>query len=218
MRTPLLIWSTMLLLLAGFWLWHGGTRPPLAPNEVERYLARMEANAAAPERIELIRDFLANDDGAEFFMVNLLRLRAEPLQVGAVVAGERSEDTLARYTDHHFLRALHRRGGYVVIAGPAVSGNIEAWGFAPALAWPQAGVVRYRSRRDMMELATDPRFADAHQYKLAALEATLAFPIGQAFNPMRPTLLVAVILIAVGALLQLMLTSTARRAAGTLGE
>jgi len=209
MRTPLLIWPVMLLLFAGFWLWHVGTKRPLGPDEVEHYLALMEANAASPERMALMRDFLAHDDGGEFFMVNLLRLRPEPLQVGAVAAGERSEDTLARYTDHHFLRALHGRGGYVVIAGAAIAGNVEAWGFAPDVAWPQAGVVRYRSRRDMMELATDPRFAGAHQYKVAALEATFAFPIGQALVPMRPTVLVAAILIALGALLQLLLTRRA---------
>jgi hypothetical protein len=38
------------------------------------------------------------------------------------------------------------------------------------------GYVRYRSRRDMMELATNPRFLDAHPFKAAAMPATFSFP------------------------------------------
>ena len=37
--------------------------------------------------------------------------------------------------------------------------------------------MRYRSRRDMWKIAGDPRFASRHEYKVAALDKTIAFPV-----------------------------------------
>jgi len=37
-------------------------------------------------------------------------------------------------------------------------------------------MMRYRSRRDMMRLATDPRFLDVYPFKIAAVAETFSFP------------------------------------------
>ena len=39
------------------------------------------------------------------------------------------------------------------------------------------GVMRYRSRRDIMEIAVNPIFSVKHDVKLAALEKTIAVPV-----------------------------------------
>ena len=37
-------------------------------------------------------------------------------------------------------------------------------------------MMRYKSRRDLVELILDSGFADAHIYKLAAIERTISYP------------------------------------------
>ena len=57
-------------------------RVPLeTTQDYENYVARLDASAEEldDERRAVIRDFLANDDGGEFFMVNLIRLEREPV-------------------------------------------------------------------------------------------------------------------------------------------
>jgi hypothetical protein len=38
------------------------------------------------------------------------------------------------------------------------------------------GYMRYRSRRDLMILATDPRFGDIHAFKILGTAETFSFP------------------------------------------
>jgi len=63
------------------------------------------------------------------------------------------------------------------------------------------GYMRYRSRRDMMALATDPRFMDAHAFKHAAIETTFSFPTQRMKTLyLSPTIWVALVLALGGAL------------------
>ena len=82
---------------------------------------------------------------------------------------------------------------------------VEAWGIQAAEPWSLAGLVRYRSRRDMIEIATDPAFGDAHLYKQAAMDQTIAVPVEPFFSLASPRWLVALLLVAIGALGQLAL-------------
>jgi len=70
------IWIAAAAAYAAFYFWYNGRRRPLAPHEVEDYIARLRASAveASAERLETLRAFLASDDGGEFYMVNLIRL------------------------------------------------------------------------------------------------------------------------------------------------
>ena len=66
-------------------------------------------------------------------------------------------------------------------------------------------MIRYRSRRDMMELATDPAFEPAHVFKVASMANTLAFPLRPAFVVLGPRVWVALLLALLAALGQLAL-------------
>ena len=46
-----------------------------------------------------------------------------------------------------------------------------------ALVGCSAGLMRYRSRRDLMEIASAPEFNGPHEFKLASMKKTIAFPI-----------------------------------------
>jgi hypothetical protein len=207
-----LIWAAMAVLYALFWNWFYGSGKPLTPDEIATYLQRLEFDRGRdPERLAATRAFLESDDGGEFYMINLINLRAQPEQVGDVEPGESSQRTLARYSSEHMANALLRRAGYFVVVGARAAGNIEEWGIDYQPDWRRAGVVRYRSRRDLMEISTDPRFIDAVKYKLAAIEQTFAFPVAPANVMVRPTHVAGALVIALGAFLQLLLQFVSNR-------
>ncbi len=54
---------------------------------------------------------------------------------------------------------------------------LDLVGIEGAEHWSSAGVVRYRSRRDLMEIALNPIFNDKHEFKIAALQKTIAVPV-----------------------------------------
>jgi hypothetical protein len=101
--------------------------------------------------------------------------------------------------------ALLRRAGHPALIGRAAGSYVERWGVEPDPGWSVAGVIRYRSRRDMMELATDPAFEPAHAFKIAALANTLAFPLSPAFVVAGPRIWVALVFALLAALGHLLL-------------
>lgn len=170
------IWVTALALYAAFRLWYDNWRGPLGPEEIERLLARLgELPIGSESELAALRAFLDADDGREFVMLNLVRLA--PGEVPHPESGERmpAMKVLEQYTKD-FFPALLRRGGHPAIAARKVGGYLDTWNVEPDPGWTLVGFMRYRSRRDMMELVTDPRFANAHAFKVAATPVTLSFP------------------------------------------
>jgi hypothetical protein len=200
------IWAAALLGygLFGFWYddWWSG---PLDAREIDVLIERARAQGhIEPERLATVRTFLEADDGGEFFMLNLLRVQPEPVAVPGSDEKRPAREVMEGYTKH-FMPALFRRAGHPALIGRAAGGYVERWGVEPDPGWSVAGVIRYRSRRDMMELATDPAFEPAHAYKIAALANTLAFPLSPAFVVAGPRIWVALVFALFGALGHLLL-------------
>jgi hypothetical protein len=196
------IWLAALLGYGLFSLWYDNWRGPLRPEEIDALLERARVQSQLePERLATVRAFLEADDGGEFFMLNLLRPHPEP--VATPGSGERrpAREVMEGYT-RHFMPALFLRGGHPALFGRAAGGYVEAWGVEPDPGWSASGVIRYRSRRDMMELATDPAFEPAHAFKIAALQKTLAFPLSPAWVVAGPRFAVASLLALAAALWQ----------------
>jgi hypothetical protein len=173
------LWLAAALLYGAFWLWYTPLGGPLTPVEVENFLARLEAGsegAADPGRLERLRRFMAEDSGRQFVMVNVIDLADQPPALPATGAGAPASALLGYYMAHMY-PALLGRACHPVFVGRAVGGALDLAGLSGAEAWTQAALVRYRSRRDMLEIATNPAFARRHAYKLAALEKTIAFPV-----------------------------------------
>jgi len=204
MRRPSRIWLAVAALYAGFFLWYTGVRGPLTPEEVDRYVEVMAEGGAEPERLAELRQFLEEDPGGDFVIVNAILLRERPLQVGDVRADESSRDVLDRYMEYMW-PALLMRACHPVVAGPAAASAVEAWGIENGETWSMAGLMRYRSRRDMLEIVVNPIFRDSHEFKLAAIEKTIAFPIGPYIQLGGPRVVVGLALFALGAVLHLRL-------------
>jgi hypothetical protein len=193
-RRSLLLWAILAALYLGFRLWYDGGGGPLTPEEVQHYVWILEERGMAPARIENARKFMADDTGRDFVMANFIDLRDQP---GA-------QEGLDRYMAHMY-PALFARAGHPVLAGPVVGGAMDVWGIENAERWTMVGLVRYRSRRDMIEIATDPAFRDAHKFKSSSMEKTIAIPSEPFLQLGSPRWLVAGALVTLGALLQLAL-------------
>jgi hypothetical protein len=200
MIRPLVLWGTAAVAYALFCGWYTGCGGPLTADEIDRYMAKLEQHRGAdPERIAAFREMLEADDGGHVVMVNAILMRDTPQRIGDVGPDETSTEVLDRYMAY-MLPAMLARASHPIFFG--LGGLVvERWGVEGAQHFSQAGLVRYRSLRDLMEIATDPAFDGAHVYKVAAMDKTLAFPVRPVLNPGDPRLLLGSLLVAATAVL-----------------
>ncbi len=78
-------------------------------------------------------------------------------------------------------------------------------GIEGAEQWTSAALMRYRSRRDLLEIALNPVFAGKHDFKMAALDKTIAYPVEAQLYLSDPRLLLLLILLAAISLLDLLI-------------
>jgi hypothetical protein len=97
-----------------------------------------------------------------------------------------------------FALRLFQRGGHPVFQARTVGGYIDSWNAENNLSFSATAMMRYRSRRDLIQLVADPAFADGHVYKLAAIERTISYPtqmmLNTALEPPAAVLLLLVLL------------------------
>ena len=203
------IWVGALVAYLAFRLWYDGVRKPLTDEEVSHFVSILERRAADdPDKqdIGVVRKFMEEDDGKEFIMVNLVEFNSSPVTHPDSGQDIKASALLTEYTKP-FMGKILRRAGHPVIAGQAVGGYLDAWNTPEDPGWHMAGLVRYRSRRDVILLSfADPAFAEIHKYKIAAMKQTFAFPMQtRVALYASPRVTVALLLALGAALLQLAL-------------
>ena len=82
---------------------------------------------------------------------------------------------------------------------------MDVVGIEGAERWDTAALMRYRSRRDLLEIALNPIFAGKHDFKTAALDKTIAYPVETQVYLSDPRFLLALILLAALGLLDLLI-------------
>jgi len=188
------IWATAGLIYALFWWWYVGFRPKVTPVEVEQTMGLFKTEGGwTDQQRENLRNFLANDNGKDFVMVNLLLLKRPQKE---------SREKLAKY-QKIFLGSLLRKAGHPVMVAMAASGNVENVACDQDEGWGAAGMIRYRSRRDLMEMLPATIGSEHHGLKLAALERTFAFPASPWFLFGGPKLLAPLVIALIAALAHL---------------
>lgn len=197
------IWGGALAFYALFRLWYDNWRGPLTPAEIDSFLAEVRGKYSGGNEPGVLRGFLEADDGKEFVMLNLVKV--EPGTVTDPDSGEQisGQAMMRRYSDP-FVRALIRRGGHPGMVGAKVGPYVDAWNVAADPGWSIFGLMRYRSRRDMIAMVRDPRFAEVHPYKLLGIPVTFSFPTQRRLSVyVGPRVWVALVLALVAALLQI---------------
>ena len=113
-----------------------------------------------------------------------------------------------------FSLALLKRGGHPVFQARTVGDNIDSWNAESNVGFGVTAMMRYTSRRDLVELVLDPAFADSHIYKLAAIERTISYPthimLSTSLRPPVSVLLILLLLASVAQNIAFLLNRNAR--------
>lgn len=199
-RTSRSVAVVLAAVYVAFWVWYGGNGNPLRPAEVDQLTQQMAAAAKArgaePDLrlIDAFRTLARQDDGREFYMVNLMRYREQALYPEGSGYDDDVEAAAARYNEA-VLPALIRRGSLPILLGRWQGAFLQPEG---AEVWDQLAIVRYRSRRDMLEMAVALGRENAVIHKWASIEQTQVFPIEPIFDLVFVRGAVAVLLLAFG--------------------
>jgi hypothetical protein len=170
------VWGAATFAYAAFLAWYENWRGPLRPGEIESYMGLLaDSPGAAHNDLAIVRDFLERDDGREFVMLNLVRIAPGDVAHPETGMPTRGADLLRKYTSA-FVPSLVRRAGHPAIVGRKIGGYVDAWRVPPDPGWTIMGYMRYRSRRDMIQLVVDPHFAAIHPFKMAGTAETFSFP------------------------------------------
>jgi hypothetical protein len=157
--------------------------------EVEAVMARLESGGGDPADIAALRNFLESDTGDDFVMLNVIEMNEG--------AGGASTEALDEYMAYMW-PALLSRASHPIFTGTAAAPALDVWGIDDAKQWSTGALMRYRSRRDMVEIAGNSEFQGSHEFKIAAMAKTIAFPLDPWLSLGDPRLLLALILGVIG--------------------
>ena len=180
----IVIWIIALSLYALFWLWYCGVKGRLSKHEVEIFISSFEAKGLSESTLLNIREFLEQDDGREFFMVNLLEIKSPKRE---------SQKLLMGYFKK-FMSGMIPRGGHPLFLAQAAAKNIENLNCEHADDWSSVGIIRYRSRRDFAQIVLKTFGSEHHSDKLLSLKKTLAFPSTTTLFFGSPKVIIALVL------------------------
>jgi hypothetical protein len=204
------LWSISILIYAAFVAWYTDFGGPLAPGEIDEFLEKMEARGGStPQMLENIGNFMREDTGRQFLMVNIVDYNENPPPVDGAEPGASARQLMDRYMAYMF-PALLRRACHPAVMGPASFSAMDVVGIENARVWDMGALMRYRSRRSFMEIVANAEQKDSHRFKVAALDKTIAFPIEPRLYLADLRLILGLLLLALTALLDAWLVSRAR--------
>lgn len=177
MQRLIAIWGSLVLIYIAFLGWHLPRSEPLNDTEVAPMIAKLPESDG---RDLLVADgfaqFLTEDDGAPFFMLNLIEYRDE-----VAYAADVTDPALT-------VTAANEAYGKAVVWEQLKRGSYPAFMFEPRGLllnsyepgigdFDHAVLARYRSRRDFLDMITSSEFDAAQKHKWASVERTLVVPV-----------------------------------------
>lgn len=189
------VWLGLLVAYGLFFSWYTSFGGALTTEEIDHYMALFEArnDTADPETLAALKQFMETDTGDDFVMLNAIEMYEVPLAIEGVEPGDSSSDVLGRYMAFMY-PALFARASHPVLFGTAASRTLDLMNAAGMEHWTQGAGMRYRSRRDMVEIASNPAFQGSHEFKVAAMQKTIAYPLDPWFHLGDPRLILALLL------------------------
>jgi len=203
-RTKLWLGSTFLYLL--FVFWYTDFSGPLSDQEIDAWVKTMESKDSDPGLITYIEGFLRNDTGRQFLMLNALDMNGAPPYVEGAQFGENADQLMTRYMEHMFPELL-KRACHPALMGDAVYSALDIVGIEGAEQWDQGALFRYRSRRSFAEIIAHPAIGGKHDFKIAALKKTIAYPIETSLYLSDLRFILALVMLTITALLDTLIVS-----------
>jgi hypothetical protein len=152
---------------------------PLSEAEVADYLNDMLPHEAkggalsANERANF-RAFLLADDGQPFYMVNLMQYRETAVYPDGTQPTVKTGREANILYSKAVVKELLKRGSYPVFLSHKLANFLSAGEGTDF--FEEVGIVRYRSRRDLMAMTRSPAFLKAEPHKWASMEKTAVVP------------------------------------------
>ena len=198
------IWASLIIIYLGFFFWYTDLGGKLDSEEIDFFLEKLQENNSDldSDMYESIKNFMENESGRQFLMVNNVDINENPEDVEGAEPGESAESLLGRYMEHMYSQ-LFKRACHPIFAGKAVWTAMDIIGIEGAENWDQAALMRYKSRRAFMEIATHPDMFGKHQFKIAALEKTIAYQVETQLYLSDPRFILGLIFLVLGLSLRL---------------
>ena len=207
-------WFILIFIYCTFFVWYTDLGGKLNSDEIATYLVKLQENIEAvkfsspaekeesKEQGKIIEKFMREDSGRQFFVVNNIDMSDDPQDVEGAQPGEDADQLMGRYMEHMYAE-LFKRASHPVFMGNAVSQAIDVVGIENADSWGIAALMRYKSRRAFMEIVSNPKMRGKHEFKIAALNKTIAYPVETFVYLSDPRLLLGFILLIIGLIIQL---------------
>ena len=138
-------------------------------------------------------------------MLNAVDLAKNPPQMEGAPPDADGQTLIDLYMEH-MIPALLSRASHPVAVGKSVADSLDLLGIEGAQSWSHGAIMRYRSRRTLIDIIGNPEFYSRHDFKLAGLEKTIAYPIEPRIYVGDLRLLVGLFMLAITALLDARLT------------
>lgn len=179
----LILFAVLAVIYVAFLIWYSGSGKPLSKQEVQRYISILEKRStgrgeAAENSTRAFHKFALEDDGKQFFMCNLVKYR-DKAQYNDGDRGLTSRAANMRYVRNTapmlLKRACHPYGIFKPMLNLRKADEY----------WDEFVVVRYRSRRDVLNMITSDKWYEGLGDKQAGLsenpnmpgKPVIAFPI-----------------------------------------
>lgn len=209
-------WLILGAVYIGFFFWYTDMGGKLSQEEIQIFIKKHEQNiindGVSPDseefqlRIDFLKKFMEEDNGKQFIMVNNIEMNKNPGDVVGANPGESADQLMSRYMEYMWPNLL-KRASHPIFMSNAVYQSMDLVGIEGAETWDQAALMRYKSRRAMMEIVTNPNMMNRHGFKIAALQKTIAYPVEPFgfYSDMR--LIFGMLIAIVGLSIRLFLTS-----------
>ena len=187
MKTRLISAVVFLGLYLAFLSWYDGWgMDPLTDEEINKLVGEAEAQDSNPEELKNLRQLLKDDDGEEFFMLNLNRYEysENEVQKGVPVAYQKYGQAV--------MPMILKRAGHPIYVGEIsdylVGGDLKEGG------WHEIILVRYRSRQDFINMITSDEYLIAAKHRYVGIEYAEVIPTKVILNLATPRLFILTLL------------------------
>jgi len=187
MKTRLVNAVVFLGLYLAFLSWYDGWgMDPLTAEEIDKIVGEAEAQDSNPEELKNLRQLLKDDDGEEFFMLNLNRYEysENEVQKGVPVAYQKYGQAV--------MPMILKRAGHPIYVGEIsdylVGGDLKEEG------WHEIILVRYRSRQDFINMITSDEYLIAAKHRYVGIEYAEVIPTNAILSLATPRLFILALL------------------------
>ena len=187
MKIRLINAAIFLVLYLAFLAWYDGWgMDPFTAEEVATLASKVEAQGTNPEQLKNFRRLLKDDDGEEFFMLNLNRYEyaENEVQQGVPVAYQNYGQAV--------IQMILKNAGHPIYSGEIpdylLDGDIKDG------TWHEIILVRYRSRRDFISMVTSDEYLKIARHRTGGIEYAEVTPTRASINLVTPRFVILVLL------------------------